>query len=152
VGLTSVKHDEMWHKGYSGNYINLHFHFFVWPKVRLRSLPRCRWAVSAQCCFMTLPQDITFSQTLLNSETTCTIQLCLLDNGSVTRFPVSLFGWQTCSHDNAYIGRPFPRQRIKPNCSTRCSLSSRQRIILRGWLIELTDSEGSDNEMRGSEV
>jgi hypothetical protein len=33
----------------------------------------------------------------------------------------------------------------------RCSLSSRQRILLRGWLTELTDREGSDNEMSGSE-
>jgi hypothetical protein len=33
---------------------------------------------------------------------------------------------------------------------SRCSLSSRQRIIL-GWLTELTDSEGSDNVMRDSE-
>jgi hypothetical protein len=31
------------------------------------------------------------------------------------------------------------------------SFSSRQRIILRGWLTELTDSAGSDNEMRDSE-
>jgi hypothetical protein len=37
------------------------------------------------------------------------------------------------------------------NPSRRCSLFSRQRILLRGWLTELTDSEGSDNEMRDSE-
>jgi hypothetical protein len=32
--------------------------------------------------------------------------------------------------------------------STGCSLSSRQRIILREWLTELTDSEGPDNELK----
>jgi hypothetical protein len=31
-----------------------------------------------------------------------------------------------------------------------CSLCSRHRILLRGWLAELSDSEGSDNEMRDS--
>jgi hypothetical protein len=75
----------------------------------------------------------------------------LLNNGLVTRFPVSLSGWQTRSHDNACISRLFSRQQIKPSCSIRCSVSSRQRIILSGWLTELTDSEGSDNEMRDSE-
>jgi hypothetical protein len=37
------------------------------------------------------------------------------------------------------------------NCWERCSLSSRQKILLRRWLTELTDSEGSDNEMRDNE-
>jgi hypothetical protein len=57
--------------------------------------------------------------------------------------------WVTRSH-NAYIGRLFPRQRIIPNCSIRCSLSGQQRNILRGWLTELRESEGSDNKMRDS--
>jgi hypothetical protein len=35
--------------------------------------------------------------------------------------------------------------------STGCSLFSRQRINLRGWLTEPTDSEGSDYEVRDSE-
>jgi hypothetical protein len=73
----------------------------------------------------------------------------LLDNGSVTRFLVSLSGWQTRSHDNSCLGRLFPRQRIKASCSLSCSLSSQKRILLQGWLTELTESEGSD-EMRES--
>jgi hypothetical protein len=76
----------------------------------------------------------------------------LLDNGSVTRYPVSLSGWQLNTFTRQGIPRQtFPTQRIKPNCSIRCSLSGPQRIISRGWLTELMDSEGSDNEMRDSE-
>jgi hypothetical protein len=45
----------------------------------------------------------------------------------------------------------FSRKRIKPNCSIKRSLSSRQRILLRERLTEPTDSEGSDKETRGSE-
>jgi hypothetical protein len=51
----------------------------------------------------------------------------------------------------AAVLRAFSRQRIKPNCPIKCSLSGPQRILLRGWLTELTDSEGSDNERRDSE-
>jgi hypothetical protein len=39
----------------------------------------------------------------------------------------------------------------KLNLSRRCSLFSRKRILVREWLTELTESEGSDNEMRDSE-
>jgi hypothetical protein len=37
------------------------------------------------------------------------------------------------------------------NPSGRCSLCSPQRILLRGWLTELTGGEGSDDSMRDSE-
>jgi hypothetical protein len=39
----------------------------------------------------------------------------------------------------------------KLNPPRRCSVFSRQRILLRGWLTQLTDSEGSDIEMSDSE-
>jgi hypothetical protein len=37
------------------------------------------------------------------------------------------------------------------HCPQDSDTGYRQRILLRGWLTELTDSEGSDKEMRDSE-
>jgi hypothetical protein len=45
-------------------------------------------------------------------------------------------------------GGVFVNGKLNPS---RCSLFSRQRILLIGWLTELTDSKGSDNETRDSE-
>jgi hypothetical protein len=62
----------------------------------------------------------------------------LLDNGSVTGFPVSLSGWQTRSRDNVYIDRCFLHNggvvfvtTDKPKYSTRCSLLGWRKSVLR---------------------